>query len=153
MRSRGTGEACRRRESGATAIEFALLFPMLFAVAYGGITYGVLFFLQQRVNFAAQEGVRAAIAVAPSASNYKAQIATVVSQAITLTYTGGGGSVPAGLQTPTINYSNNDTVVSVTVTYNLATTPPLFPTVTLPVIGAVPAVPPTLSATATGRLS
>lgn len=36
-----------RRQRGATAIEFAILFPMFFLILYGIITYGMIFAAQQ----------------------------------------------------------------------------------------------------------
>jgi Flp pilus assembly protein TadG len=53
----------RSRHSGAAAIEFALIFPILLAVAYASLVYSYVFFLQQSINFAAQQGVQAAVAV------------------------------------------------------------------------------------------
>ena len=57
--------AFRHDRRAVSAVEFALIFPLVFAIVYGGICYGYIYFLQQRINFIAQEAVRAAIAVAP----------------------------------------------------------------------------------------
>ena len=58
----------RRAQSGASAIEFALVFPLLVALIYGGLVYSYVFLLQQAINFAAQQGVQAALAVVPTSN-------------------------------------------------------------------------------------
>jgi Flp pilus assembly protein TadG len=58
----------RLRQSGAAAIEFALVFPLLIALIYGGLVYSYVYVLQQAVNFAAQQGVQAALAVVPTSN-------------------------------------------------------------------------------------
>lgn len=137
------------RQRGATAVEFALLFPFLFAVIYGGITYGLIFFLQQRVNFAAQEGVRAAVALNPDDSDYNANLAGTVSQAVLYSFSATGEAQPrVTILPPTAGLQPNTIVVRVN--YSLVG---LFPTIMIPYVGPVPGVPPTLSAVATGRVS
>jgi len=145
-----------RRVAGASAIEFALLFPLVFGIVYGGIAYGYVYFLQQRINFIAQEAVRAAIAVAPGDDSdaYLAAAQGAANQAITNNFTAAGVPVPPALA---VSFSlqgdvaEGDTLV-VLVTYSL-TNPTLFPTIPLPGIGAIPPLPPELRATAAGRLS
>ena len=146
-----------RRIAGASAVEFALIFPVVFAIVYGGVVYGYIYFLQQRINFLAQEAVRAAIAVAPG-DNEAAYLAAAQAQgnlAIERNFTGAGRTVPAALNvTFTLlpdGGSAGDTLVA-TLRYSL-TTPRLFPTIPLPLVGSIPPLPPTLTATAAGRLS
>ena len=55
-----------RAQSGASAVEFALVFPLLLAMTYGGLVYSYVFLLQQSINFAAQQGAQAALAVVPT---------------------------------------------------------------------------------------
>jgi Flp pilus assembly protein TadG len=55
----------RSGQSGAAVIEFAFVFPLMLGVAYAGIVYGYFYFLQQSLNFAAQQGAQAAIATLP----------------------------------------------------------------------------------------
>lgn len=143
-----------RRITGAAAIEFAFVFPMLFAIIYGTVVYGYVYFLQQRINFAAQEAVRAAVSVAPlsSTSAYCAALQVQANQAIVLNFTSGGGTLPAAL-TPNFICDTTNGQLTITLTYSL-TTPTLFPTVTLPMgIGAIPPLPAALIARAVGRLS
>ncbi|MDD3676604.1 TadE/TadG family type IV pilus assembly protein [Thauera propionica] len=57
--------ALDRRQRGAALLEFALAFPIFFLLIYGLLAYGILFFAQQSMVLAVEEGVRAAVAVAP----------------------------------------------------------------------------------------
>lgn len=59
-----------RRQIGAAAVEFALIFPILFVVTYGAIIYSYIYVLRQSLTYAAQEAAQAAVAVAPGAANY-----------------------------------------------------------------------------------
>lgn len=143
-----------RRIIGASAIEFALVFPVLFAIIYGTIAYGYVYFLQQRINFIAQEAVRAAISVAPqaNAAAYLAQAQAQANASILLNFTSAGGALPPALSASFLNDAATNTLV-VTVTYSL-TTPTLFPQLVLPLgIGSIPPLPAALVATAAGRLS
>ena len=56
----------RRRQRGAYAVEFALVFPLLFILIYALLTFGLIMTAQQSLNFAAESGARAAL-VAPGA--------------------------------------------------------------------------------------
>ena len=159
MKIAGTRKPHRLRQSGTAAVEFALIFPIMFAVIYAGLVYGLVYFLQQRVNFAAQEGVRAAIAVDPAAysdvSKYTAQVSSEVSAAVIRNFVGAGQpatAAPAGLQATMVTTDAAAGTVTVLVGYSL-TTPMLFPVITLPLIGVIPALPPVLRATVVGRLS
>lgn len=55
----------RRKQSGAAAIEFAMLFLVFFLLFYGMVSYGFFFVLQNSFVHAAEEGARAAISVDP----------------------------------------------------------------------------------------
>lgn len=50
-----------KKQQGAAAIEFAILFPIFFLIFYAVITYGLIFAAQQTVTLAAAEGARAAV--------------------------------------------------------------------------------------------
>lgn len=61
---RQRNHACAHRlymQCGASAIEFALVFPLFFLIVYALITYGMIFVAQQSVTQAAAEGARAAL--------------------------------------------------------------------------------------------
>lgn len=59
----------RSMQSGAAAIEFALIFPLMLTVVYGGMVYSYIYFLQQSINFAAQQGVQAGVSVPPTSDS------------------------------------------------------------------------------------
>ncbi|MNK77564.1 TadE-like protein [compost metagenome] len=50
----------RSRQRGIAAIEFALVFSLLFLVVYGLATFGAALYVQQVVSRAAEDGARAA---------------------------------------------------------------------------------------------
>ena len=50
----------RRTESGAAAVEFALVLPLLMLLLFGIISYGVMLSFRQSLSQAAAEGARAA---------------------------------------------------------------------------------------------
>lgn len=50
-----------KNQSGAAAIEFAIVFPLFFLIFYAIITYGLIFAAQQTLALAAAEGARAAV--------------------------------------------------------------------------------------------
>lgn len=49
------------KKNGVAAIEFALIFPVLFLMLYGLITYSIIFAVQHSLNLAAAEGARASV--------------------------------------------------------------------------------------------
>ena len=50
-----------RAQRGATAIEFALVFPLFFMILYAIITFSLILVAQQNLTLAASEGARAAL--------------------------------------------------------------------------------------------
>lgn len=139
-----TGPA--RRQRGAAAIEFALLFLLFFVLFYAIVAYSLAMLVMQGLTQAAEEGVRAAIAVDPLAYGNTAAYETAVGTtaqnraAAALDWLPakahqqvvGGGQIAAGVA---------GGVVTVTVTYPNYATNGLVPTLTLPLIGAVPRLP------------
>lgn len=66
----------KHREHGVAAIEFALVFVVLFGVLYGLATFGAVLYTQQAVTRAAEEGARAAgIVTAPTADDPRVKAA------------------------------------------------------------------------------
>ncbi|MFX1734060.1 pilus assembly protein [Paraburkholderia sp. A1RI_3L] len=57
----GSRTHTRLRERGSTAVEFALLFPVFFAIAYAVVSYSLVFVAQQSLTLASEEGARAAL--------------------------------------------------------------------------------------------
>lgn len=66
MGQRAAAQGKPRRQGGAALLEFALAFPIFFVVVYALLAYGLLFYTQQSMVLAVEEGVRAAVAVDPA---------------------------------------------------------------------------------------
>jgi Flp pilus assembly protein TadG len=136
----------RRRQQGAAAIEFALIFILFFALFYAIIAYSLAMLMMQGLTQAAEEGVRAAIAVNPLAypteaayqgaveATAQGRAAAALSWLPTQAHDRvvGGGNIVADL---------TGNLVTVTVTYPDYAGNGLVPTLTLPFIGDVPRVP------------
>lgn len=144
-------QSCRKAmQGGATAVEFALVFPIFFSIFYVIVTFSMIFVAQQSLTLATAEGARAAL-------NYQA--ASSVSGAIGLRTTAACNTAThmlaqmiqtAACQTAQANcsYDSTMTCIAVTVTYNYAASP-LIPT--LPGLGLL--LPQNLSSTATVQLN
>ncbi|MXN73427.1 pilus assembly protein [Burkholderia sp. 4701] len=63
----------RRRQRGATAVEFALVFPLFFLIFYAIVSFGLIFAVQQNLTLAATEGARAALNYIPESSGLGTQ--------------------------------------------------------------------------------
>lgn len=50
-----------KKQTGAVAIEFALMFPVFFALVYAIIAYGMYFLVQLNLTYASEEVLRATI--------------------------------------------------------------------------------------------
>ncbi|MEL0027717.1 MAG: TadE family protein [Perlucidibaca sp.] len=70
-----------RAQRGATAIEFAIVFPLLFGVFWAIISYALPFFLYQVMNHATAETSRYALRIDPSQSD--AQVITLTQAQLT----------------------------------------------------------------------
>jgi len=143
----------RGRQSGSTAVEFAILFPLLFLLTYGTVVYGYVFFLKQTVAYAAQQGAEAAVAVDPDADDADDLRQQRVEASINDTL----GWLPAG-QRARVRICNGgdcvveDDTITVEVEFQLSTPGWLFPAVEMPGLGAVPPMPNVLEAVAAARL-
>lgn len=137
------------RQRGATAVEFALLFPLMFAIAYGGIVYSYIYLLQQSINFAAQQGAQAAVAVVPS-SNATTTAQSRLANATTAARNTLNWLPPTQAALVTIPSSpGNCKAAAGTFAFEVDFAPgTLFPMVTLPLVGTFPPVPVTLYACA-----
>jgi Flp pilus assembly protein TadG len=139
----------RRRLVGSAAVEFALVFPLLFVVLYGIVTYSVLFVAEQSLTLAAEEGARAALnyqsatSVAAALSARSSNACNVANQS-----TGWlGAYAQCVAQAQSCSYDSAMSCVQVTLTYDYAGHP-LVPT--LPLLSLV--LPQTLSSVATVQL-
>nr|WP_133649467.1 TadE family protein [Paraburkholderia flava] len=139
-----------RTQRGATAVEFALVFPLFFTVLYAIVTYSLIFVAQQNLTLASEEGARAALnyqkatTVAAAVGLRAAAACTTATNMIT-------GLIGNSTCTPTPTACSFDATmqcITVTLTYNYATHP-LVPT--LPLFNLV--LPNTLTSTATVQLN
>ena len=65
-RTRRIGAGILRREEGASAVEFALIAPLLFMLVFGIIYFGIAFLRMQTLRSSVREGGRAAAVGAPT---------------------------------------------------------------------------------------
>lgn len=124
----------RRDQSGAAAVEFALVAGLFIFILYGLIAFGMILATKQRVTNAAAEGARAAVGQTTSAAAISAATARVAAAGLT------AGAYTA-TYTPAACGSNQ--CITVTITYNLAAHPVVVPA---PGLGLI--TPSTLSSTA-----
>lgn len=97
-----------KRQSGGALVEFALLLPLLLAIALGIVYYGYAFVLRLTVEKAADNAAQQAVAVSPLSDNYaqavssRAQVAALTTfswlsaerarQLVTVVVTGADGA-------------------------------------------------------------
>ncbi|ROM58347.1 TadE/TadG family type IV pilus assembly protein [Pseudomonas canadensis] len=141
-----------RKQKGAAAIEFALVFGIFFAVFYGLISYSLPLLMLQSFNQAAAEGVRQAMSVDPVAAGtaYPTQVTTLAKT----TAKNQLKWIPASFQFSddliTANYTGN--TLTVTIKYPTSRLYSVFPALVLPVIGTVPNLPANLFASSSLQL-
>lgn len=143
----------RLGQSGASALEFALIFPMLMLISYSAVVYGYVYMLQQSINFAAQQAAQAAVAVLPgtssSSTTQTSTITTAVDAALAWLPAGQKGriSIPSSTPDCLVSTGLSPTPITVEVDFTLGG---LFPVlINLPFIGGtVPVLPAALFACA-----
>jgi Flp pilus assembly protein TadG len=109
----------RRRTDGMTAVEFALLLPVMLLIVCGIMDFGNLYFQLHIVNEAAREGARIAATQKPPSYAYptKSSIQTVLQTAY-------GPSVTVDTMTPnpiTSGSSGSSVTVTIKSTVNILT--------------------------------
>ncbi len=135
-----------KKQKGAAAIEFALVFGIFFAVFYGLVSYSLPLLLMQSFNQAAAEAVRQAMSVDPIAAGtaYPTQVtARAKNTAITqLSW------IPASFQfSPDfISATYVGTTLTVAITYPSSNLYSAFPALVIPGVGTVPNLPTNLAA-------
>jgi Flp pilus assembly protein TadG len=134
-----------RKQKGAVAIEFALVFVLFFAVFYGIVSYSLPLLLMQSFNQSTAEAVRRSVAVDPSAPGYAALVQTTAAAELTRQL----AWIPAALN---FNAATDSTisfvagVLKVQINYPTSKLNRVVPFLVLPGIGSVPNLPATLSA-------
>lgn len=143
----------KSRQTGAAAIEFALLFTLFFAIFYALVSYAVTMMLQQSFTHAAAEGARAAIAVNPLVYSDTTSFNTAVETRVRTTIDNALAWLPQKAKTAVtggnvaINWSGN--TMTVRVVYRGYAADPMMPALSLPGIGDVPKLPTDLAGSAT----
>jgi Flp pilus assembly protein TadG len=162
----GNAPKLRSRQRGSAAIEFAMLFAIMFVVAYGAISYALVMLLQQSLTQAANEGARVAASKLSEMSfaNESAMEARMKDLASAASRNSLNWlpqrirehiSVAPAWETvsiPSINAGGaniNLRSVTVVVTYPNYASLPLVPTLSFPGFGSIPGVPNNLVARAT----
>lgn len=150
------GHAAADRQRGATALEFAFVFPLMFLLLYGILVYAYIFLISESMTFVAQEAAEAAVAVDPDDNpGYEAQVRTRAQQtAATLLQW-----LPSAQRDRVVGTSGEKVVVSITpadgqqyvrvqLEFSMISPTNLFPSVTLPLVGQAPPMPEVLRAEA-----
>lgn len=143
----------KQLQGGTTAIEFALIFPVLFFLMYSTVIYSLVYYVKQSINFAAQEAARAAVAVDLAQANAASAVTSAVSTSVNYTLS----TLPSAFGTySAVGTANTPTSGWVTVTVTLVPNAGLFSAVSMPGLGAIPPLPAAGSAfwqaTAVGQL-
>jgi len=134
-----------RKQKGAVAIEFALVFIIFFAVFYAIVSYSLPLLMMQSFNQSTAEAVRRSVALEPTIANYdtalKARATTELGQQLAW--------IPAALN---FNVATDASVtyvgglLQVSIHYPTQKIGAVIPFLNLPGIGRVPNLPATLSA-------
>lgn len=129
----------RRNQSGAAAVEFALVVGLFIFILYGLIDFGMILSTKQRITNAAAEGARAAVGQTSSATAITAATARVLA-----------AGLPAGAYTPVYSTAacGSNQCITVTITYDLSGYPVVPPA---PGLGLV--TPSTITSTAVVQYS
>lgn len=146
---KGHAPRFHRRQRGAAAIEFSLVFVIFFAIFYGVIGYTLPLLMLQSFNQASAEAVRRAVAVDTSAENFLDLATAQATAAIDQQLAWLPASVRANMPDPSVTLVGGVLTVSVSYPYQAS---PVVPFLVLPGIGQVPRVPAVLSAQASLQL-
>ena len=138
--------AFRKSQTGAVAIEFALVFIIFFAVFYGLISYSLPLVMMQSFNQATAEAVRRSVAVDPNTPNYPTVLINTANATLTqqLSWIPPVFNLVVGVDTST-QYSGTG-LLTVQVSYPVSKLNQVMPVLVLPGIGPVPSLPSHLTA-------
>lgn len=145
---------------GAVAIEFALIFSILFALFYAIISYALPLMMMQTFHSAAADGVRAAISVIvdedatdPCPDSFKTEAASTAEEEARQRIVWLDSLMSSVPEDDRVQTSwPEECLLQVTVQYPNYTGNPPIPVLTLPMIGDVPRLPDTLTGSASTRL-
>ncbi len=135
----------KRGESGAAAVEFALVIGLFVFILYGLIAFGMILATKQRITNGAAEGARAAVGQTTDAAAKSVAIARITQA---LGTPGSTYTIGPGVGEPTTATCGANKCITVTITYNLGAHPVVPPA---PGLGLV--TPNTISSTAVVQYS
>ncbi|WP_454733829.1 MULTISPECIES: TadE/TadG family type IV pilus assembly protein [Cupriavidus] len=144
--------AVRTRSSGAAALEFAIVLPILLAMVIGIVYFGVVLAMQQVLTLAAEEGARAALRYPAGATGNNAaatqalRVSAASATALATLPASIRNAVSSSNVAQTVTCANPGGSVCVKVTLNLPSG------AILPVVPGVP-MPATLTGSATVQLA
>ncbi len=150
------------RRRGSAAIEFALIFPLFFAILYATVSYALVMLLQMGISNAASDGARAAIQLIDplqyKPNTFKTATEQRVTQAIKASLS---WLAPAQVETIAANVlvdfstdpgdgggSRDGIRINVKVQWLGYASAPLLPSIQLPLVGQVPALPQNITGSA-----
>ena len=138
--------AFRKSQTGAVAIEFALVFIIFFAVFYGLVSYSLPLVMMQSFNQATAEAVRRSVAVDPNTPNYSTVVLNTANATLTqqLSWIPPVFNLVVGVDTSS-QYSATG-LLTVRVDYPVSKLNQVMPVLVLPGVGAVPSLPSHLTA-------
>lgn len=141
------------KQRGATAIEFAIVFSLLFGIFWATISYALPFFLNQVMNHAVAEGARFAVRADPDEPSYE----TVLQQLANERILDELSVLPPKFRTHLVTSVEIQDVgfqryLIVTLTYPSYGSQPIVPVLNLPGLGPVPNLPGDLRASSRLRL-
>ncbi len=146
----GAAAACLNlyHQRGATAIEFALVFPLFMALIYGMFSYTLVFMLAQSFTYASEDALRAALAVDCQGLSSQQCIDNRIAPAARSQVETSLAWLPDNVKDQVIGSGGNKVIVNcvsdtctVEVRYPDYRSNPLMPLLTLPGIGTIPQVP------------
>lgn len=141
-----------RRQKGAAAIEFAAVFVVFFAVFYGVVSYALPLLMLQSFNQASSEAVRRCVALDPTTATYRTDVQALAQQVLNQQLAWMPGALKFQMGTDATVTLSNTNLLTVRINYAKAKLTSVLPVLDLPVVGEVPRLPATLSATASLQL-
>lgn len=137
-----------RKQKGAAAIEFALVFVIFFAVFYGLVSYSLPFLLMQSFNAATAEAVRRSVALDPLTVNYDQALKDLAKETLTQQLSWMPASLKFNAATDATATYTTGKLLTVSINYPKSKLNQVIPVLRLPVIGDIPKLPTKLSAKA-----
>ncbi|MBR8059271.1 TadE/TadG family type IV pilus assembly protein [Burkholderia dolosa] len=118
-----------RSQRGATAVEFAIIFPLFFVISYAILCFGMIFVIQQSLTFAATEGARAGLSYAADLDARMANARTTARNVVGWLNVG-----PPTVAAPPCNYGSAPVPYCLTVTVSYS---PEAWVSTMPFVGTI----------------